>query len=37
MVACEEPTTRVKVRDKVRVAIRPPRLHVFDTKTEAAI
>src|ERR1700730_7314072 len=37
MVACVEPTMRVKVRDKLRVAMRPSRLHVFDAKTEAAI
>ncbi len=37
MVACVEPTLRVKVRDKLRVAMRPSRLHVFDAKTEAAI
>src|SRR6202049_2208744 len=36
-VACVEPTVRVKVRDKLRVAMRPSRLHVFDAKTEAAI
>jgi multiple sugar transport system ATP-binding protein len=37
MVASVEPTVRVKVRDKLRVAMRPSRLHVFDAKTEAAI
>ena len=37
MVACVEPTVRVKVRDKLRVAMRPSGLHVFDAKTEAAI
>src|SRR6267154_2302329 len=37
MVASVEPTARVKVRDKLRVAMRPSRLHVFDAKTEAAI
>jgi multiple sugar transport system ATP-binding protein len=37
MVASVEPTMRVKVRDKLRVAMRPSRLHVFDAKTEAAI
>ena len=37
MVASVEPTVPVKVRDKLRFAIRPSRLHVFDTKTEAAI
>jgi multiple sugar transport system ATP-binding protein len=37
MVASVEPTVRVKLRDKLRVAIRPSRLHVFDAKTEAAI
>ncbi|HWN77082.1 MAG TPA: sn-glycerol-3-phosphate ABC transporter ATP-binding protein UgpC [Bradyrhizobium sp.] len=37
MVASVEPTARVKVRDKLRVAMRPSRLHIFDAKTEAAI
>jgi multiple sugar transport system ATP-binding protein len=37
MVASVEPTMRVKVRDKLRVAMRPSRLHVFDAKTETAI
>jgi multiple sugar transport system ATP-binding protein len=37
MVASVDPTLRVRVRDKLRVAMRPSRLHVFDAKTEAAI
>src|SRR3954464_1760129 len=37
MVASVEPTVRVKVRDKMRLAMRPSRLHIFDAKTEAAI
>jgi multiple sugar transport system ATP-binding protein len=37
MVASVEPTVPVKVRDKLRVAIRPSKLHMFDSKTEAAI
>jgi multiple sugar transport system ATP-binding protein len=37
MVACVEPTVRVKVRNRLRVAMRPSRLHVFDANTEAAI
>src|SRR3954447_16504798 len=37
MVASVEPTVRVKVRDRLRFAIRPSRLHVFDANTEAAI
>src|ERR1700686_1612946 len=37
MVASVEPTARVKVRDRLRIAMRPSRLHVFDAKTEAAI
>jgi len=37
MVASVEPTTRVRVGDKLRVAMRPSRLHVFDAQTEAAI
>jgi multiple sugar transport system ATP-binding protein len=37
MVACVEPTLPVKVRDRLRMAMRPSRLHLFDAKTEAAI
>ena len=37
MVASVEPTVRVKVHDKLRLAMRPSRLHVFDAETEAAI
>jgi multiple sugar transport system ATP-binding protein len=37
MVASVEPTVRVKVHDKLRFAMRPSRLHVFDAQTEAAI
>jgi multiple sugar transport system ATP-binding protein len=37
MVASVEPGVRVKVRDKLRIAMRPSRLHVFDAKTEASI
>src|SRR5438552_931659 len=37
MVASVEPTVRAKLRDKLRFAMRPSRLHVFDAKTEAAI
>jgi multiple sugar transport system ATP-binding protein len=37
MVASVEPTTRVKVRDRLRLAMRPSRLHIFDAKTEGAI
>jgi multiple sugar transport system ATP-binding protein len=37
MVASVEPTLRVKVHDKLRLAMRPSRLHVFDAKTGAAI
>ena len=37
MVASIEPTVQVRVRDKLRLAIRPSRLHVFDARTEAAI
>jgi multiple sugar transport system ATP-binding protein len=37
MVASVEPTVRVKVGDKLRVAVRRSRLHVFDAQTEAAI
>jgi multiple sugar transport system ATP-binding protein len=37
MVASIEPTVRVKVRDKLRIAMRSSRLHVFDAGTGAAI
>ena len=37
MVAAVEPTVRVKVGDRLRVAMRPSRLHVFDASTGAAI
>jgi multiple sugar transport system ATP-binding protein len=37
MVASVEPTVRVKVHDKLRIAMRPSKVHVFDAKTEAAI
>ena len=37
MVASIEPNVKVKVHDKLRLAMRPSRLHVFDSKTEAAI
>jgi multiple sugar transport system ATP-binding protein len=37
MVASVEPTLRVKVHDRLRLAMRPSRLHVFDAKTGAAI
>jgi len=37
MVASVEPNVRVKVRDKLRLAVDPSRLHIFDVKTETAI
>ena len=37
MVASVEPTTRVKVRDRLRLAMRPSRLHIFDATTGGAI
>src|SRR5947208_1561962 len=37
MVASVEPSARVRVADKLRVAMRRSRLHVFDAQTEAAI
>jgi multiple sugar transport system ATP-binding protein len=37
MVASVEPSVRVRVRDKLRIAMRSSRLHVFDANTEAAI
>src|SRR3954469_18139047 len=37
MVAAVEPATPVKVRDRLRLTMRPSRLHVFDAQTGAAI
>jgi multiple sugar transport system ATP-binding protein len=37
LVARVDPATRVKVRDSVRLAVDPERLHFFDAKTETAI
>jgi multiple sugar transport system ATP-binding protein len=37
MVAAVEPTVRAKVREQLRLALNPERLHFFDTQTEAAI
>ena len=37
MVAAVEPTTKVKVHDTLRLAMRPSRLHIFDVQTEKAI
>ncbi|HYN12528.1 MAG TPA: sn-glycerol-3-phosphate ABC transporter ATP-binding protein UgpC [Burkholderiales bacterium] len=37
IVARLDPATRVKVRDTVRLAFDPERLHFFDAKSEAAI
>src|SRR3954471_23310994 len=37
IVASVERTTKVKLHDTLRLAMRPSRLHVFDQKTEAAI
>ena len=37
MVASVEPNVRAKRGDKLRIALRPERLHFFDTNSEAAI
>ncbi len=37
MVVRAEPSVRVKVHDKVRLALEPERVHFFDLQTEAAI
>jgi len=37
MVAAVEPTVRAKPGDKLRIAMRPERLHFFDKSSEAAI
>ena len=37
MVASVDPTVRVRAHDTLRLALRPDRLHLFDTDNEAAI
>ena len=37
IVASVDPTTRVRTRDKLRLALNPARLHLFDGETELAI
>src|SRR3990167_8267789 len=37
MVASVEPTLRVRADDKLKLALKPERLHLFDAETEAAI
>ena len=37
MVASVEPTLRVRSHDKLKLALKPERLHLFDAETEAAI
>jgi multiple sugar transport system ATP-binding protein len=37
MVARVDPSVRVKVHEKIRLALDPERLHFFDSKTEATI
>jgi multiple sugar transport system ATP-binding protein len=37
MVAAVEPTIRAKIRDHLRLAVNPERLHFFDQASEAAI
>jgi multiple sugar transport system ATP-binding protein len=37
MVAAVEPTVRARVRDRLRLAVNPERLHFFDSRSEAAI
>ena len=37
MVASVEPTLRVRAHDKLKMALKPERLHLFDAETEAAI
>jgi multiple sugar transport system ATP-binding protein len=37
IIAAVEPTVRAKIRDKLRLALNPQRLHFFDPQTEAAI
>jgi multiple sugar transport system ATP-binding protein len=37
MVASVEPSVRVNVRDRLRLALNPERLHFFDAESEAVI
>jgi multiple sugar transport system ATP-binding protein len=37
MVASIDPTVRVRAHDKLRLALKPERLHLFDLQTEMAI
>jgi multiple sugar transport system ATP-binding protein len=37
MVASVEPTLRVRAHDRLKMALKPERLHLFDAETEAAI
>jgi multiple sugar transport system ATP-binding protein len=37
MVAAVEPTVRARVRDRLRLAVNPERLHFFDSVSEVAI
>ena len=37
MVAAVEPTVRVRVRERLRLAVDPERVHFFDSRSEAAI
>src|SRR5436190_4529766 len=37
MVASVEPTVKVRAHDKLRMALKPERLHLFDAESEAAI
>jgi multiple sugar transport system ATP-binding protein len=37
MVAAVEPTARARVRDRLRLAVNPERLHFFDARTEVAV
>jgi multiple sugar transport system ATP-binding protein len=37
VVASVEPTIKVRSNDKLRLSLKPERLHLFDAGTEAAI
>ena len=37
MVASVEPTVKVRAHDKLRLALKPERLHLFDAENEVAI
>ena len=37
IVASVDPTSKVRVHDKLKLALNPARIHLFDAETEAAV